>query len=94
MITIKHGSQVKGKYRIATFGWSKANVWNRNGADKTALMTIFKSKPRQRKFHHNNNRLFFTTPFLKQIKYTIGAVMPDSISKFLPAKVISSGMNL
>jgi len=46
------------------------------------------------KFHHNNNRLFFTTPFLKQIKYTIGAVMPDSISKFLPAKVISSGMNL
>src|SRR4030095_1652379 len=59
-----------------------------------ALITMFSSKPRQMKFHIRSNLRFFTWEFLKQIKYTMGAVMPERISKFLPAKVIRSGISL
>jgi hypothetical protein len=64
------------------------------GAAKIALITIFNNKPRQMKFHIRSNLLFLSWEFLKQIKYTMGAVMPERISKFLPAKVISSGISL
>jgi hypothetical protein len=34
--TTQHGNQIKGKYNKAMLGWSKANFWNGNGAERTA----------------------------------------------------------
>jgi len=57
-------------------------------------MTMFNSKPRQIKFHTSSSLLFLTSEPRKHIRYMIGAVIPERISRFLPAKVISSGINL
>ena len=76
------------------FGWSNANCWKGNGAARIALITMFNSRPRQMKFHISSSVLFFNCEFLKQTKYMMGAVMPERISRFLPAKVINSGTNL
>ena len=76
------------------FGWSNANCWKENGAENTAFITIFRSNSKETKFQASNIFLFLTTFPLKQRKYTTGEVKPEIISKFLPAKVISSGTAL
>src|SRR5690554_3725731 len=91
--TINVGNQLNGKFKIAVFGCSKANFCIGDGAEKKAFTTMLTRRPRQIKFQIKIVlRLIFP---LANPKYAIiGAVIPAIISKFLPSKVISSGIAL
>lgn len=93
MGTIKVGNQLKGKFKIAIFGWSNANFCMGDGAESKALITIFSKSPRQITFQINIPRLPIQC-FEKPKNATIGAVIPENISRFLPSKVIRPGMAL
>gem|GEM_PF-5000353 len=75
------------------FGCSKANFCIGDGAEKKAFTTMLIRRPRQIKFQIKIVlRLIF--PFTNPKYATIGAVIPAIISKFLPSKVINSGIAL
>jgi len=91
--TINVGNQLKGKFKIAMLGCSKANFCIGDGAEKKAFMTMLIRRPRHTKFQIKTRfRLFF--PFANPKYAIIGAVIPAMISKFLPSKVMSQGIAL
>src|SRR5438552_1767317 len=55
------------------------------------LLVLFQKKPGQCCRFLTRE---FPSPPVKQVKYMIGAVMPEMMSKFLPAKVIKPGISL
>ncbi len=57
------GNQIKGKYKTAILGWSKANCWYGVGTDRIALLTVNNRMAKQIKFQAINvlvPNLFFT----------------------------------
>ena len=45
--TIKDGNKIKGKYKIAILGCSKANFCNGKGLDKIEFITMFIKRSKQ-----------------------------------------------
>ena len=78
---------------MAIFGWSNANFCIGEGAENSALNTIFNKSIKPITFQKINS--FFDTLLFLKAKYAMmGAVIPAIISKFLPSKVISWGIVL
>ncbi|MCF8325595.1 MAG: hypothetical protein K9I84_11600 [Leadbetterella sp.] len=93
MGTIKVGNQLKGKLKMAILGWSNANFCNGEGVESKACTTIFVKSKRSTKFQIRIKFLLIFC-FVKPKYATKGAVIQAIMSKFLPSKVINSGIAL